>query len=88
MQTTDAEVATAEQRILAAEQRAKAAGAAAAADIPENVKPFATSLFAPAADKRLRGLTRRYAYSLSVAWRTPERKLRTAGERSTTLVLI
>ena len=46
MQTTDAEVATAEQRILAAEQRAKAAGAAAAAekakvDAPKAAKALA-----------------------------------------------
>ena len=46
MQTTDAEVATAEQRILAAEQRAKAAGAAAAAEKAKADAPKAAKALA------------------------------------------
>ena len=48
----------------------------------DRVKPFAAGLFA-ADDGRLSGLTRRYAYSLSLAWRAAERKLRTVSERPT-----
>ena len=45
-------------------------------------RPFAGTLFA-AADGRLRGLTRRYACSLSATCVIPERKLLTVSERPT-----